>query len=104
MSDCPSDDADSVATPTFKESRRSTISKVLKEEGDWKRKVKTELCKFWLAGQVCENAGKEQGCGFAHGASELQKKKGLNKQYLTSVCKNFLDHPSKCTYGHRCIF
>lgn len=23
---------------------------------------------------------------------------------MTSVCKNFLDHPSKCTYGQRCIF
>lgn len=23
---------------------------------------------------------------------------------MTSVCKNFLDHPSKCSYGQRCIF
>jgi len=23
---------------------------------------------------------------------------------MTSVCKNFLEHPSKCTYGQRCIF
>ena len=35
---------------------------------------------------------------------ELQKKKGLNKQYLTSVCKNFIEDPKKCTYGLRCIF
>merc|ERR1712051_172772 len=52
----------------------------------------------------CENSKKEQGCGFAHGQDELQKKKGLSRQYLTSVCKNFLEHPSKCTYGTRCIF
>ena len=66
--------------------------------------MKTELCRFWLNGQACENSQKEQGCGFAHGQDELQKKKGLSRQYLTSVCKNFLEHPSKCTYGQRCIF
>jgi hypothetical protein len=75
-----------------------------KTESGWKRKVKTELCKFWLNGLPCENQLKEQGCGFAHGQEELQKKKGLSKQYMTSVCKNFLDHPSKCSYGQRCIF
>lgn len=75
-----------------------------KNENGWKKKVKTELCKFWLNGQDCENSQKEQGCGFAHGQDELQKKKGLSRQYLTSVCKNFLEHPSKCTYGQRCIF
>lgn len=37
----------------------------------WKKKVKTELCKYWLEGKVCENLSKEQGCGFAHGESEL---------------------------------
>lgn len=73
-------------------------------ENGWKKKVKTELCKFWLNGQPCENSQKDQGCGFAHGQEELQKKKGLSRQYLTSVCKNFLEHPSKCTYGQRCIF
>lgn len=73
-------------------------------ENGWKKKVKTELCRFWLNGQKCENSHKEQGCGFAHGQDELQKKKGLSRQYLTSVCKNFLEHPSKCTYGQRCIF
>ena len=75
-----------------------------KQENSWKRKVKTELCRFWLQGQQCENQLKEQGCGFAHGQEELQKKKTLSRQYLTSVCKNFLEHPSKCTYGARCIF
>lgn len=78
-------------------------AKLLKENG-WKKKVKTELCRFWLNGQACENSQKDQGCGFAHGQDELQKKKGLSRQYLTSVCKNFLDHPSKCSYGQRCIF
>ena len=73
-------------------------------QNTWKKKVKTELCKFWLQGQACENLKKDQGCGFAHGQDELQKKKGLSRQYLTSVCKNFLEHPSKCTYGQRCIF
>ena len=66
--------------------------------------MRTELCKFWLRGQTCENRDKEQGCGFAHGEHELQPKHGLNEKYLTSVCKNFLEHPSKCSYGDRCIF
>jgi hypothetical protein len=79
-------------------------SKNSKAENGWKKKVKTELCRFWLQGKQCENSQKEQGCGFAHGQDELQKKKGLSRQYLTSVCKNFLEHPSKCTYGQRCIF
>ncbi len=82
----------------------SSSKGAVKMENGWKKKVKTELCKFWLNGQPCENSQKEQGCGFAHGQEELQKKKGLSRQYLTSVCKNFLDHPSKCTYGQRCIF
>lgn len=38
-----------------------------KMENGWKKKVKTELCRFWLNGQDCENSQKEQGCGFAHG-------------------------------------
>lgn len=75
-----------------------------KMESGWKRKVKTELCRFYLKGKQCENQLKDQGCGFAHGQEELQQKKTLSRQYLTSVCKNFLDHPSKCTYGARCIF
>lgn len=73
-------------------------------QNQWKSKVRTELCKFWLKGLQCENREKEQGCGFAHGEHELQPKSGLNEKYLTSVCKNFLEHPSKCTYGDRCIF
>lgn len=42
-------------------------SKNGKNETGWKRKVKTELCRFWLKGLQCENQLKEQGCGFAHG-------------------------------------
>lgn len=45
----------------------SVARKNSKNENGWKRKVKTELCKFWLNGMACENQLKEQGCGFAHG-------------------------------------
>jgi hypothetical protein len=48
-------------------SAMSCASKVTKTENGWKKKVKTELCRFWLNGQACENSQKEQGCGFAHG-------------------------------------
>lgn len=49
------------------ESLNSMNRKMSKQESSWKRKVKTELCKFWLSGLECENQHKEQGCGFAHG-------------------------------------
>lgn len=88
----------------FQLNRTKSFRSTKTTQNTWKKKVKTELCKFWLLGQPCENLKKDQGCGFAHGQDELQKKKNLSRQYLTSVCKNFLEHPSKCTYGQRCIF
>lgn len=97
----PSPKAQSDQKPKKKSKKKAETKQ---ESLEWKRKVKTELCKYWLAGQDCENQSKDQGCGFAHGVTELQKKKGLNKQYLTSVCKNFIQDPAKCLYGHRCIF
>ena len=60
-----------------------------KEFHPWQQKVRTELCAFWLKGIPCENQTKPAGCGFAHGEHELQQKPGLNRQYLTSVCKNY---------------
>jgi len=60
-----------------KHSHMSMCNKGL--ENGWKKKVKTELCRFWLQGLECENSQKEQGCGFAHGQDELQKKKGLSR-------------------------
>merc|ERR1711988_1752738 len=80
----------SVQTPSVRMNNALTPMAAQKMENGWKKKVKTELCRFWLNGQECENSKKEQGCGFAHGQDELQKKKGLSRQYLTSVCKNFL--------------
>lgn len=49
------------------------------QPNQWKAKVRTELCKFWLRGLPCDNRDKEQGCGFAHGEHELQPKQNLNK-------------------------
>lgn len=37
----------------------SLTRKMSKLESSWKRKVKTELCKFWLNGLQCENQNKE---------------------------------------------
>lgn len=107
-----SDFEDSHAIPAFVHAASTKSVQLTKkaasanvaQEGQWKHKLKTELCKFWLDGVACENLQKDQGCGFAHGELELNPKRGLNKQYLTSVCKNFLQSPSKCQYGHRCIF
>jgi hypothetical protein len=47
---------------------------VASETNQWKSKVRTELCKFWLRGLPCENREKDQGCGFAHGEAELMPK------------------------------
>ena len=93
-----------LSQPKLKAQKTSIAASSNQVCDEWKNKVKTELCKFWLEGKGCENVEKDQGCGFAHGELELQPKRGLNKQYLTSVCKNFIESPEKCTYGHRCIF
>ena len=46
---------------------KTTVSAAANAENAWKKKIKTELCHFWLEGVECENRIKEQGCGFAHG-------------------------------------
>ena len=61
-------------SPVQKQSQNQTRNPAAKNsrgETGWKKKVKTELCRFWLNGQACENSEKDQGCGFAHGQDEL---------------------------------
>lgn len=43
----------------FSFNRTNNEKAASQKEGDWKCKVKTELCKFWLAGQTCENSDKD---------------------------------------------
>jgi hypothetical protein len=43
-------------------SKKTKVAKV----NNWKGKVKTEFCHFWLKGLPCENQADGLGCGFAH--------------------------------------
>merc|ERR1719326_56987 len=42
-------------SPAIEVSTLSPTKKNKQLEGSWKRKVKTELCRFWLQGLPCEN-------------------------------------------------
>eukprot|EP00929_Paragymnodinium_shiwhaense_P004231 TRINITY_DN10500_c0_g1_i1.p1 TRINITY_DN10500_c0_g1~~TRINITY_DN10500_c0_g1_i1.p1 ORF type:complete len:523 (-),score=77.46 TRINITY_DN10500_c0_g1_i1:282-1850(-) len=59
--------------------------------------LKTEMCKFFLAGRC----GKGSKCAFAHGLTEIREKPDLNR---TSMCRTFLqsgccDDPT-CSFAH----
>lgn len=56
-------------------------------EPEYKKKEKTELCKFWARGNICPF---EDDCAFAHGDDELQKKTHVAKQYRMTLCKSYM--------------
>lgn len=39
--------------------RTPAAAKNVRGETGWKKKVKTELCRFWLNGHSCDNSGKD---------------------------------------------
>ena len=54
--DASSDDEKCFSTGDFDmENLPAMNRKLSRQESSWKRKVKTELCKFWLNGLECEN-------------------------------------------------
>jgi hypothetical protein len=65
---------------------------------DYKIKVKTELCKSWMKTQTCTYG---DACAFAHGESELQKKKHVPSRYKTKLCQQYHE-TGDCPYGERC--
>ena len=69
-------------------------------EPEYKKKEKTELCKFWLSGQQCKFG---HDCAFAHGEHELAKKTHVASKYKQTLCQNFINH-GYCLYGNRCQF
>jgi hypothetical protein len=54
-----------------KDKRKRTKKAKKTQPEEWKRKLKTEFCRFWLKGQECENHAAGINCGFAHGEHEL---------------------------------
>ena len=74
-----------------------------KEKGDdynnFRIKWKTEMCRNWEMYGQCKYGNS---CAFAHGDSELKKRK-LSFNYKTKPCKQFFEL-GYCSYGIRCQF
>ena len=69
------------------------------ESNNFKTKWKTELCHYWEMYGQCKYG---ENCAFAHGDSELKKRK-LTFNYKTKPCKQFFEQ-GYCSYGSRCQF
>jgi butyrate response factor 1 len=67
---------------------------------DYKKKLKTELCKTFMMTGKCRYGSK---CSFAHGKSELKEKSHLNVNYKTRPCKQYF-LVGYCPYGYRCQY
>ena len=69
------------------------------EYNNFKTKWKTEICRYWEMYGECKFG---DSCAFAHGDSELKKRK-LTFNYKTKPCKQFFEL-GYCSYGCRCQF
>ena len=77
-----------------------SIEKDKKDEfNNFKTKWKTEICRYWEMYGQCKYGNN---CAFAHGDSELKKRK-LSFNYKTKPCKLFFEL-GYCSYGIRCQF
>ena len=69
------------------------------EYNNFKTKWKTEICRYWEMYGQCKFG---DNCAFAHGDSELKKRK-MTFNYKTKPCKQFFEL-GYCSYGSRCQF
>ena len=69
------------------------------EYNNFKTKWKTEICHYWEMYGECKYG---DSCAFAHGDSELKKRK-MTYNYKTKPCKQFFEL-GYCSYGCRCQF
>ena len=69
------------------------------DKKDFPLKWKTEICHYWEMYGFCKFG---DSCAFAHGESELNKRK-MSNNYKTKSCKQFFEL-GYCTYGVRCQF
>ena len=67
---------------------------------DFKRKYKTELCKYYEMTGKCKYGAK---CAYAHGIENLRSKVTNTIAYRTKKCKQFFEN-GYCPYGSRCQF
>ena len=69
------------------------------EYNNFRTKWKTEICRNWEMYGECKFG---DNCAFAHGDSELKKRK-MTFNYKTKPCKQFFEL-GYCLYGSRCQF
>ena len=69
------------------------------EFNNYRTKLKTEICRYWEMNGECKYG---ENCAFAHGESELKKRK-LTFNYKKKPCKQFFEL-GYCSYGIRCQF
>ena len=70
------------------------------EAKDFKKKYKTELCKFYEMDGKCPFGDK---CAYAHGKENLRTKVTNTTAYRTKKCTQFFEK-GYCPYGNRCQF
>lgn len=105
----------------MKPKRRFFVTKEEKRHyvEDYKRKIKTELCKNWELKGFCKYGDKvffssflsfmliknknDEKCCFAHGREELKEKTHLHSNYKTKPCKQYF-FQGYCPYGYRCQY
>ena len=67
---------------------------------DFKKKYKTELCKYYEINGYCKFGEK---CVYAHGKENLRLKVTNTSAYRTKKCNHFFEN-GYCPYGNRCQF
>jgi len=69
-------------------------------EMDFKKKYKTEVCKYWAEHGYCEFGDH---CAFAHGETEIRQKSFVANNFKTKRCVSYHE-TGYCVYGIRCQF
>jgi hypothetical protein len=67
---------------------------------DFKKKYKTELCKYFEINGYCKYG---DNCAYAHGKENLRLKVTNTTAYRTKKCVQFFEY-GYCPYGGRCQF
>ena len=80
--------------------QKSQVSHQNKEPA-YRRKEKTEFCKFWLNNESCQYGAE---CAFAHGEEQLLKKTHVASKFRMTLCNSFMTGKNTCQYGARCQF
>lgn len=70
------------------------------DQTDYRKKYKTEPCKYWTEKGYCEYGDQ---CAFAHGNNEIRQKPNISSNYKTKKCNQFHE-TGYCPYGVRCQF